>query len=109
MDREQSDGNLGSKELAEGGWFVAGVWLRTWTWGLGAGDGIPLVPAGGPAANVGVTFYTCLPVVFCVSFKLLFNNCLATSLSQFLAPSRCWLLRSSETCKGLPIHEPLHR
>jgi hypothetical protein len=68
---EQSDGNLGSKELAEGRWFVAGVWLWTWTWGLGAGDGIPLVPAGRPAGNVGVRFYTCLPLFFCVSFKLL--------------------------------------
>ena len=73
--------------------------------GLGAGVGIPLVPAGEPAGNVGQGFI----LGFCVSFKLLFNYCLATSLSQFLAPTRRWLLRSSETYKGLPIHEPLHR
>ena len=56
--------------------------------GLGAGVGIPLVPAGRPAGNVGVRFYTCLPVFFCVSFKLLFNYCLATSLSQYSSRPR---------------------
>ena len=56
--------------------------------GLGAGVGIPLVPAGRPAGNVGVRFYTCLPVFFCVSFKLLFNYCLATSLSQYFSRPR---------------------